>query len=658
MAGVLFIILRVSALDKLIKLKKKHTHNLQNSAPLIQKTGLRSRLIFACLVVALLVASIYVTVSYRLTSDANTATELKAMSRVVLLLNNTFLKDTFTYHYNVEDFVANFNKVEADIPHVFIIQSDKVNWSHSHLVDESTVTLLVNTIATEHYSGENLISIGDANYLWQMHEAETHRVIYIQRTTLLDTSLRLVGKRLLITSVIVFWIAIWLALTLSSFIASRAEEINKALTNLATRDSLTGLHNRLYLNDTLAKSICKVSNSKRVEQGCILAIDLDKFKDVNDAFGHSAGDKLLVEVSMRLQNVVSKDCEAVRIGGDEFIVWAPGFTLTEGENLAKEIIHTFNKTILIDGLEVDTGASIGVAHFPTHTDNAETLISCADTAMYKAKKQRSGWQTYNEAHILKSELDVRLRTDLHNAMLHDEFTLHFQPKVDLRTHKVIGVEGLCRWQHEQLGLLMPAAFIELIDHSGKVQDFGRYILRKAVTHAAHWKKLNIAVPIAINLSPYNLLDPGLIDYIKQLLDDFDIPAHYIEIELTENETCLNIDYIQSALQRIKEIGIEVAIDDFGTGMSSFAYLDKLRANTLKIDRTFVSDIDINDGHKAIVSSAVTLVKAFGCNLVAEGVETKQQAELLVELGCYLAQGYYIAKPMPEEALISLLKQLD
>jgi EAL domain-containing protein (putative c-di-GMP-specific phosphodiesterase class I) len=248
-----------------------------------------------------------------------------------------------------------------------------------------------------------------------------------------------------------------------------------------------------------------------------------------------------------------------------------------------------------------------------------------------------------------------LKAGLNEALANNELVLHFQPKVDMRTGEIVSVEGLCRWQHPSLGLLMPYAFIDLIEHSGKVQDFGRYIVKQAIYCAASWQKEGIRIPIAINLSPYNLLDPGLIAFIEQTLAQAQLSAHFIHIELTENETSLNINYIQEALEKIRRLGIKISIDDFGTGMSSLAYLDTLKADTIKIDRTFISDLESNKGHRAIVSAAVDLAKSFECNVVAEGVETKQHADLLLSMGCYIAQGYYYAKPMPEKDMKQLIE---
>lgn len=627
---------------------------MQMTPLLDRKTSVRPRLIFACLTVSLLIAAIYVTVSYRLTADVSLETELNTMQRVVRLLSNELLRRDGSFSSKTDSFSRLLITPEDEAPKVFQIASQTNQWKQAHLLSNEEMKRLLLTFENERSQDNHLITHDGNTYLWYEQKSDAYTITFIQQTVVLDTTLSMVAKRLLITSIIVFWIAVWLALTLSSLIAKRAEEINDALTELATTDALTGLSNRLYLTDTLSAALCTLDGQSAVSEGCLFAIDLDKFKEVNDSFGHTAGDELLKNVAQRLSAITEAPYEVIRIGGDEFIIWAPGCSIDEGKRIAQKVVESCDIPILINGLEINTGASVGFAHFPTHTDNSETLISCADTAMYKAKEQRSGWQLYDAQKVANYKQDLQLRAEINDAMLKNQLILHFQPKVDMETGHIVSVEGLCRWEHPQLGLLMPFAFIELIEHSGKVQEFGRYIIKKAIEHVSMWRQEGIYTPIAVNLSPYNLLDPGLDSYIKGLLNDCDVPAECIELELTENETCLNIKHIQGALDKVRHLGVKLAIDDFGTGMSSLAYLANLQVNVLKIDRTFIKDIETNSGHRAIVASTVTLAESFGCELVAEGVETQSQAAILTSMGCKLAQGYLFAKPMPEEQIKTLL----
>lgn len=622
---------------------------------LFRKGAIRNRLIFACLAVALLVSAIYVIVSYRLSADLSIQTELKSMSRVAELLQEEMTQADRLLPLHESALDTLFGLADSEVSSVIQISSPQHTWSKSSFEDESLGVRLIN--ATKSLSSEDqaVITIDDKSYLWFRVSNGEFTTIYIKETALLNATLQLVVKRLLITSVIVFWIAIWLALTLSSFISKRAEEINNTLAVLATHDALTGLPNRLYLTEILSALKEEDNSSNSENHGCLFVIDLDKFKEVNDSFGHSTGDQLLIALSRQILAVVTSPNVLMRIAGDEFVVWAPGYDVEQGKALARSLFVACDTTIPLNGLDINTGASIGFAHYPTHTTSSETLVSCADSAMYKAKRQRSGWEIYDTQIVLSNENDVMLKAELNDAMEKNQLVLHYQPKVDMRTGSIVGVEGLCRWQHPEFGLLMPYAFIDLIEHSGKVQDFGRYIIKQAICCCSSWQKEGINVPIAINLSPYNLLDPGLKSYIEDTLNEFQLPASRIQIELTENETCLNINHIQSALDELRQLGIEVAIDDFGTGMSSLAYLDNLNANSIKIDKTFITDLDTSKGHRAIVSAALTLADSFDCDIIAEGVETKHHAELLISMGCFFGQGYYFAKPMPEDQVKAMIK---
>ncbi len=611
--------------------------------------SVRPRLIVACLVVSVLISSIYVTVSYRLTADVSLQTELKAMEKLARLLSSELTMLDYPLEDKADSLVNLLSDPNDKTPRLFYIQSSSEDWRRAHRLSKAEQIQLLTSIDSPP-DDTHLITVNDRSFLWQKYRGPEFTVTYLQQTTALDMTLSFVAKRLLITSVLVFWISVWLALTLSSLIAKRAQEINDALAKIATHDALTGLPNRLYLMDTLSNALCPNTSAKSLLNGSLFVIDLDKFKEVNDSFGHSAGDTLLKEVAARLLKIVTPPAELIRIGGDEFIIWAPELDIDGAEALAQQMVNACDTPIMINGLAVNTGASIGISHYPSHANEPEALIVCADTAMYKAKEQRNGWQVYDDNKIADYKHNLQLRAELNDAMQQSQIILHYQAKVNLETGLIVGVEGLCRWEHPRLGLLMPGQFIDLIEDSGKVQEFGRYIIGKVIQQAAMWQQQGIQVPIAINLSPYNLLDPGLVTYIHNLLNENQVSPQLIEIELTENETCLNIKYIKAALEKIKSLGIALAIDDFGTGMSSLAYLAHLNVDVLKIDRAFVADIEDNPGHRAIVASAITLSQSFGCKMVVEGVETMSQARLLHNMGCVIAQGYLFAKPLPEEKI--------
>jgi len=628
---------------------------MQQIAKIKQDKSVKPRLIWACLSVALLVSAIYVTVSYRLTADITVRSELKAMGHITSLVSNELsqIKDAD----DVDNILNEVLLSAVNSPAFISVTTPEQQW-HKNLLLSSTKRSTLLQLVAEAEDNVEPIEVNDNTFLWQQHKIGRYQITFVQQTQALDITLEFVAKRLLVTSIIVFWIAVWLALTLASLIARRAEQVNESLAYIATHDSLTGLPNRLYLIELLENSLGPSTHDSDtpVDEGCLLIIDLDRFKEVNDSFGYAAGDTLLKEIARRVSELISAPAELIRTGGDEFFIWAPDYTIEQAKTLSLEIVNSCNYPILINGLTVNSGASIGISHYPSQADDTAGLIVCADTAMHKAKAMRSGWQVYDNKKIADYKDILQLRAELSDALAQQQIILYYQPKVDLATGEVTGAEALCRWQHPRLGLLGPGEFIDLIEHSGKVQEFGRYIIATAVAQAEQWYPDGLLVPIAINLSPYNLLDPGLADFIGETLKRHQIPPQFIEIELTENETCINIDYIQSALAQIRKLGVSLAIDDFGTGMSSLAYLSELQVNVLKIDRAFICDLTTNQGHRAIIAAAVTLSQSFGCDIVAEGVETQEQARMLYDLGCRAAQGFLFARPMPAEVFHTLLTQ--
>ncbi|MCW8354527.1 EAL domain-containing protein [Marinomonas pontica] len=632
----------------------------------------RLKLMLVCLSVALSVATIYVVVSYRLAADLGLKTELDSLHRQAMFLHGEILlsKNDSQQHLSELVSLVYFSK-HFSVPQLYIkVSNSDMKWSMNHNIDKEKIDYLISKlpvypIITSHIADmpNGVTEVDDVTLLWQVIQDDRYQITIVKTSQSLDDTLKFVMQRLIITSVIVFWLAAWLALTLSSWMNKRVQNKNDALARLATHDALTGLPNRLYLTNLMQSiDLCPTSIDKKSDyhnmpapkQGSLFVIDLDKFKEVNDTFGHAAGDSLLIDVAQKLQNALNNTQTLVRLGGDEFIVWAPEMDITDAKDLAQRLIEVCNEPVMINKLSINTGASIGISHYPSHTNNAESLITLADVAMYEAKQKRSGWSLFSERNTQRGHQRLRLRADLENALTDNQIKLHYQPKVSLADGQIIGVEGLARWYHPTDGLLSPYHFIDLIEQSGRVQEFGRYIILNAIEQLSQWQKQGIYTPIAINLSPYNLLDPELLDYTFTLLEKYAINSSYLEIELIESSTSINIDYISCRLSDFKQAGIKLAIDDFGTGMSSLSYISNLNVNHIKIDRSFIIDIEQDVKKQAVAALAISLAKTFDSKAIAEGVENKAQADLLIEMGCLYGQGYYFAKPMPVEEIEPLL----
>lgn len=641
----------------------------------LQKDKLfRLRLMLVCLSVALFVSAIYVVVSYRLSSDLGIDAETVSLHRQAMLFHAELVEAdneaTQRLNHLIELTYLN-NHVRSELLYVEA-HGDELDWSLNHNMTLSQITIIKEKIHTKVSQNKpsspmsmanGLEKIDGERFLWQVVEGQGYKIVVIEAASSIDAALSLIAKRLSITSFIVFWLAIWLAITLSSWMAKQVQSKNDALARLATHDSLTGLPNRLYLinmmQNIMPETPAQYENTNETlletpTRGCLFAIDLDKFKEVNDTFGHSSGDLLLREISQKLALALSPIQTVMRIGGDDFIIWAPDLEIEAAHKLAQKLINVCKEPITIHKLSISTDASIGFAHYPSHAKDVESLMVCADIAMYEAKQKRSGWSIFSERNTQLSHQRLRLRADLESALSERQIKFHYQPKVELNSGNIIGVEALARWYHPTDGLLAPVHFIDLIEQSGRIQEFGRYVIQSAIQQLALWKTQGLSTPIAINLSPYNLLDPDLLDFTLTLLKQHSISTKQLEIELIESSTSINIDYIASHLDDFKQAGIALAIDDFGTGMSSLSYISHIKVNNIKIDQSFIRDIEDGANKKAIVCAAITLATSFNCNAIAEGIETKTQADTLIKMGCLYGQGYYYAKPMPTDEIEALL----
>jgi diguanylate cyclase (GGDEF)-like protein len=626
----------------------------------------RLRLILICLAVAFSVSTIYVVVSYRLSSDLGIEAELSSLHRQTMLLHAELIEADDDPELRLEELVTliYFNDHVSTEKLYAEAHGKEFNWSLKRNISESQITSLKKSVALQaiqhqHPSMASGTEILDGKrFLWQVIEGQGYKIMIIEVANSVEEALNMVAKRLSLTSVIVIWLATWLAITLSSWMNKRVQYKNDALTRLATHDPLTGLPNRLYLSNMMQDIIPNTPEEildAPSKQGCLFIIDLDKFKEVNDTFGHAAGDVLLQKISRKLASKLEENQTLMRIGGDEFLVWAEDMELKEAKLLAQTLIDTCNEPVLIHGLSINTGASIGFSHYPSHAFDAESLMICADIAMYEAKQKHSGWSVFSERNTQCGRQRLQRRADLESGLAEAQIKLYYQPKVELSSGHIIGVEALARWFHPTDGLLTPVHFIDLIEQSGRVQEFGRYVIQSAIQQLASWQAEGLSTPVAINLSPYNLLDPDLLNFTLAQLKAHSVSPNLLEIELIESPSSINIDDISERLNDFKQAGIALAIDDFGTGMSSLSYISNLKVNNIKIDRSFITDFEQDPKKQAVVSAALALIRSFGCNDIAEGIENKNQADMLIKMGCRYGQGYYYAKPMPAEEMQAMLQ---
>jgi len=426
----------------------------------------------------------------------------------------------------------------------------------------------------------------------------------------------------------------------------------------ARHDSLTSLPNRLMLQEALQEAIVRASHKQ--EQVVLMLLDLDRFKEINDTLGHDAGDELLKRVSQRLHQLCSP-CEALlaRLGGDEFAILCSERLFSRGiVNMANTLIESLRKPFDIHGMMLSVGASIGVAYAPVHGTDSHKLLRAADVAMYQAKKHSLGVMVYDNHFDTYSAERLELAHDLRNAIEHNEFILHYQPKIDTRTNAIAGFEALVRWQHPRLGLLYPDTFMHLAEINELIYPFTRMVMHMVVAEKRILRELGYAQPIAFNFSALNVNDDRLLADLRQALSTHRVSPREIEIELTETALMRDTERACSLLKRYNRLGIHILIDDFGTGYSSLSYLRQLPIKALKIDRTFVKAMDIQKKDNSIVRSTILLAHALGLDVVAEGVETEEVFSLLREIGCNHAQGYWISRPLPIEELGAWLTERE
>ncbi|MBL8516813.1 MAG: PAS domain S-box protein [Betaproteobacteria bacterium] len=413
---------------------------------------------------------------------------------------------------------------------------------------------------------------------------------------------------------------------------------------LATRDSLTQLPNRRLLTDRLSQGILSAQRNEALL--AVLFIDLDRFKTINDSLGHAAGDALLQGVSLRLSALMRKGDTLARLGGDEFVVVLEQLKEPEDAGVvAQKIINSLSEPFDVSGHALNTSASVGVSVFPNDAVDADTLMRNADMAMYFAKERgRHNYQFYSQEMNARAVERLTMENTLRNAVDRGELELHYHPKFRLSDGVLVGAEALLRWRHPAMGLIQPDRFIPIAEETGLIVPIGEWVLAEACVQASEWNKRGNLIPVAVNLS-VGQFNKSLARMVRDALVLAGLNPGALEMEITESLLMQNVDEHARTLRQISQLGVRIAIDDFGTGYSSLAYLRRLHIDTLKIDQSFVRDVESNLDDAAIIEAIVAMARSLKLSVVAEGVETEQQQLTLRELGCDQGQGFYFSKPL-------------
>ena len=470
--------------------------------------------------------------------------------------------------------------------------------------------------------------------------------IYLSQLASLDISLLLIAGVLFCGSIFVN-----LVIFLSRNTINRIDEAARLDQHNALHDDLTELPNRKHLMQHLQQAISQANADKAPLS--VMMMDLNQFKSINDSLGHPTGDELLIQLSQRLTNCLQPGQFLARMGGDEFTI-----VVTQGEaslcdtteSLCFAIRQQLEQPFDLNGYKVVIGASPGIATFPEHGLDAETLLKHADIAMYEAKREKLLCCVYEPSMSQHSEQALSIASRLPEAITKDEFELHYQPLICNLTQSVYGVEALIRWPQADGNYVPAAEFINLAEQSHLIRDITRWVIKAGLAQLHQWHQLGLQFNLKINISARDLDETSLVDYIKQQLLQHQIAAKLLTLEITEHAVITNRQRSSTILQDLHDHGVQISLDDFGTGHSSLTLLNALPLNQLKIDHSFVTGMEANEKHLAIVQSTIDLGKNMHLNVVAEGIENQHQIEILDLMGCNYMQGYYLAKPMPADKL--------
>lgn len=436
---------------------------------------------------------------------------------------------------------------------------------------------------------------------------------------------------------------------------SERKRAEAQLLHMAHHDLLTGLPNRACFLERLGQAVHLAKRSRKMV--AVLFLDLDRFKIINDTLGHPLGDRLLKEMGQRLLQCVREADTVARLGGDEFTICLNSLDQSEGaERVAGKILKTLAQPVWIDGHELFITTSIGMSLFPGDGDDPLGLIKKADIAMYAAKAQgRNNWQFYQPTMDFDADRRLVMENSIRRALEQEQFCLYYQPKVDIASGRITAMEALVRWRHPELGVLPAGEFIPLAEETGLIFPLGEWVLRQACAQNRRWQQDGLApVRVAVNISGYQLQQKNLTEKIQEILAETGLEAQWLEIEVTETVVMQNPDFAVAILKQLTDLGIHIAIDDFGTGYSSLAHLKRFSVNTLKIDKSFMRDIEINDTDAAIATAIIAMGNSLKLQVIAEGVETQGQLEFLKKQSCQEMQGYLFSRPLPADEVAALL----
>ncbi|HEB82018.1 MAG TPA: EAL domain-containing protein [Gammaproteobacteria bacterium] len=561
-----------------------------------------------------------------------------------------------TNDYVAEIYLEELRKKFSTPKSVLIIQKDN-RILHIAGKPQEDITAITDELrqAYTDKSKHGMIHLNDHAYYWAVSQlpAKGYQLVMLEPAA--DEEKKIASTlrfRLLSAGLIILWIAVWISLLLTTKISRQLNEKNEQLKHMALHDRLTGLSNRTLLSDRLEQLL---RQSQRNEQHfALLLIDLDRFKEINDTLGHQFGDKLLKQVSQRLLKSIREEDSVARLGGDEFAILLPQTGRAGAELIARRIIHTMEEPFIIDDVSTESRASIGIALYPEHGNNSDSLMQYADVAMYQAKRSQTGYAIYDPQLNTHSVRRLRLMNDLREAIEQNRISIYYQPVLRASNRQVYCVEALARWLHPELGEITPDEFIPMAEQMGIIRRLSMQVLKQAISDSVRWKKQGYQLSISINISTFCLQDISLVEKIKNILQHYNFDASMLQLEITESALMNDLSRAGKMLDQLRRTGLQLAIDDFGTGFSSLSYLKKLPVDAVKIDKSFILDMCSNNSDNAIVKSIIELGHNLQYRVIAEGIEDERTLEQLLQMRIDAMQGFYFSKALPADELLEWL----
>ncbi len=617
--------------------------------------NIRNRFLLSIISIALIVLLLFGSIAYHIADDISEQKEV-----AILQIDIEQLAQVLSQQQNNENLLTLLHQLHTHHAYLFVLRHLNGEIIPSRLtilpsrIDISRLLAKIGPPATSPRSG--VIDINEQRYPWASAPLANSslELLMIHRPEIAVTPiLETVAARLIIAGIIIIWIAVWAALILASVISRRIHAHNAELQHRASHDDLTQLPNRSLLHQRTEKALAAVSLQDQTL--ALLVMDLDRFKEINDTLGHHVGDKLLIQVSRRISAVLRGSDTVARLGGDEFSLLLPNTSVENAIACVERISLALERPFHISDQEITASFSIGIAMFPQHGKDLENLLKYADIAMYQAKQNGAGYSVYDAEHDSYTLRRLSLARELRAAIEENQLILHYQPKIDIPTGKVNGAEALVRWQHPEHGIIPPDEFIGIAEQNGLIDSLTYWVIEAAIKQCSAWHESGMNIKVAINLSARNLHNTSLPGWIEDRLKQYSLAAEMLELELTENAIMVDISCATHILNQLSGLGMPLSIDDFGTGMSSLAYLSRLPVSKLKIDRSFVMNMTDNENNQLIVRSTIDLAHNLGYQVVAEGVETIEALNLLKQLSCDCAQGYFFTPPLPVEKLEAWLK---